>query len=53
MCVTNKMIGGQQMTLHYHVDDCKFSYLRSKVNDCMIKWLIQEYETIYKMDQGR
>ena len=38
-CVANKIIDGQQMTICYHVDDCKLSYRRSKVNDRMIKWL--------------
>ena len=38
-CVANKIIGGQQMTICYHVDDCKLSHLRSKVNNRMIKWL--------------
>ena len=34
------------MTIFYHVDDCKLSHRRSKVNDQMIKWLRQEYESI-------
>ena len=41
LCVANKMIDGQQMPICYHVDDCKLSHCRSKVNDQMIKWLIQ------------
>ena len=36
-CVANRIIDGQHMTICYHVDDCKFSHLRSKVNDWMIK----------------
>ena len=32
-CVANKMINGQQMTICYHVDNCKLSHHRIKVND--------------------
>ena len=35
-CVANKIINGQQMTICYHVDDCKLSHRRIKVNDQMI-----------------
>ena len=42
-CVSNNIIEGQQMTKWYHVDDCKLSHRRSKVNDRMINWLRQEY----------
>ena len=45
-CVSNKIIDGQQMTICYHVDNCKLSHLRSKFNDRTIKWLIQKYESI-------
>ena len=47
-CVSNKMIDGKQMTICYHGDECKLSHLRSKVNDQMIKWLRQEYESIFE-----
>ena len=36
------------MTVCYHVDDCKLSHRRSKVNDRMITWLRQEYESIFE-----
>ena len=36
-CVTNKMIDWQQMNICYHVDDCKLSHRRSKVNNQIIK----------------
>ena len=42
-CIANKIIDGQQMTICYHVDNCKLSHCRSKFNDRMIKWLRQEY----------
>ena len=51
-CVANKIIEGQQMTICYHVDDCKLSHRRSKVNNMMIKWLRQEYESIFEDGLG-
>ena len=53
LCVTNKMIGRQQMTICYHVDDFKLSHRRIKVNDQMIKWLRQEYESIFEGTSGK
>ena len=47
-CVANKMIDIQQMTICYYMDDCKLSHRRSKVYDQMIKWLRQEYESIFE-----
>jgi hypothetical protein len=47
-CVANKMIEGKQMTICFHVDDCKLSHRQPKVMDKMIKWLRQEYESIFE-----
>jgi hypothetical protein len=47
-CVANKMIEGKQMMICFHVDDCKLSHCDSKVNDRMIEWLHQEYESIFE-----
>ena len=47
------MINGQHMTICYHVDDCKLSHRRSKVNDRMIKCLRQEYESIFEDGSGK
>ena len=41
------------MTICYHVDDCKLSHHRSKVNDQMIKWLRKEYESIFEDGSGK
>ena len=41
------------MIICYHVDNCKLSHRRSKVNDQMIKWLRQEYERIFKDGSGK
>ena len=51
--VANNIIDRQQMTICYHVDDCKLSHHRSKVNDQMIKWLRQEYESIFEDGPGK
>ena len=52
MCIANKMIGGQQMTICYHEDDCKLIHRKSKVSDRIIKWLRNEYESILKDGLG-
>ena len=41
------------MTIFYHLDDFKLSHRRSKVNDQMIKWIIQEYGSIFKDGSGK
>jgi hypothetical protein len=38
-CVSNKMIEGDQMTVCFHVDDCKISHRTTKVMDSMIEYL--------------
>jgi hypothetical protein len=45
-CVANKMIEGDQMTICFHVDDCKLSHRKTKVMDSMIEYLRQEHESI-------
>jgi len=52
-CVANKMIGGKQMTITFHVDDCKLSHESPKAMDKMIKWLKQEYESIFEDGSGK
>jgi hypothetical protein len=38
-CVANKMIEGEQMTICFHVDDCKLSHRKTKVMVSMIEYL--------------
>jgi hypothetical protein len=45
-CISNKKIEGEQMTICFHVDDCKLSHPQTKVMDNMIEYLWQEYESI-------
>ena len=52
-CVANKMIDGKQMTICFHVDDCKLSHRKSRVMDDMIQWLRQEYESIFEDGSGK
>jgi len=52
-CVGNKMIEGKQMTICFHVDDCKLSHVDARVNDRMIEWLREEYESIFEDGSGK
>jgi hypothetical protein len=51
-CVANKMIEGDQMTICFHVDDCKLNHRKTKVVDSMIEYLRQEYESIFEDVSG-
>jgi hypothetical protein len=51
-CVANKQVNGSQMTICFHVDDCKLSHKNKRSNDRMIKWLKQEYESIFEDGSG-
>jgi hypothetical protein len=46
--VANKIIDGKQMTICWHVDDLKASHAKTKSMDRMIKYLRQEYKSIFK-----
>ena len=52
-CVANKMIKGKQMTIAFHVDDCKLSHKDPKEMDRMIEWLKEEYESIFEDGSGQ
>ena len=47
-CVANKIVKGKQITMCFHVDDCKLSHESSKVVNKTIKWLRAEYESIFE-----
>jgi hypothetical protein len=51
-CVANKIIEGEQMTICFHVDDCKLSHRKKTVMDRMIGYLRQEYESIFEDGSG-
>jgi hypothetical protein len=50
--VANKTIEGQQMTICFHVDDCKLRHHKNKVMDSMIEYLRQEYDNIFEDRSG-
>ncbi len=52
-CVANKIVKGKQITMCFHVDDCKLSHHEhSKVVDETIKWLRAKYESIFEAGLG-
>jgi hypothetical protein len=51
-CVANKIIEGKQMTICFHVDDCKLGHRKKKVMDTMIEYLREEYESIFEDGTG-
>ena len=58
LCVANNVIAKNvvnksHMTTCSHVDNCKPSHHECKANDCMIKWLRQEYKIIFEYWSGK
>jgi hypothetical protein len=51
-CVANKIVDGTQMTICFHVDDCKLSHHSSRANHNLVDWLHQEYESIFEDGSG-
>ena len=52
-CVWNKIVNGKQLTIVFHVDDCKLSHVDSKVLDDTIEWLRRDYESIFEDGSGK
>ena len=52
-CIANKIVAKTQMTICFHVDDCKLSHRKKKENDCMIKWLHQECGSVFEDGTGK
>jgi hypothetical protein len=50
--VANKMVKGKQITICFHVNDCKISHESRKVIVDTIDWLQAEYESIYEDGSG-
>jgi hypothetical protein len=53
VCVWNKQINGKQCTICFHVDDCKISHSSKEVVDHIIKWLRNDYESIFEDGSGK
>jgi Reverse transcriptase (RNA-dependent DNA polymerase) len=51
-CVANKQVEGKQLTVCFHVDDCKISHISTKVVDDTIDWLRSEYENVFEDGSG-
>jgi hypothetical protein len=51
-CVAKNIIEGKQMTICFHVDNCKLSHRKKKVMDTMIEYLREEYESIFEDGTG-
>ncbi len=51
-CMANKVIKGMQLTICFHIDDCKISRESSKVIDDTIDWLRSEYDSIVEDGSG-
>ena len=52
-CVWNKMINGKQLTICFHVDDCKILHVSPKVVDETLDWLHDNYESIFEDGSGK
>ncbi len=52
ICVWNRVIVSKQMTICFHVDDCKISHLDPKVVNYTIAWLRYEYESVFTDGSG-
>jgi hypothetical protein len=50
--VTNKIVKGKQITVCFHVDDCKISHEHPKVVDETIGWLRAKYESMFEDGSG-
>jgi hypothetical protein len=51
-CVWNKMIEKKQITICFHVDDCKVLHKLAQFVDKAIEWLRQDYKSIFKDGGG-
>ena len=51
-CVANKQVDGEQLTVCFHVDDCKISHISSKVVSDTIDWLRSDYENVFEDGSG-
>ncbi len=52
-CVVNKVDKGKQITICFHIDDCKISHESSAVIDDMIAWLRTKYKSIFEYGLGQ
>ncbi len=51
-CVWNRVIVGKQMTIFFHVNNCKISHLNPKVVNYTIAGLRDEYKSVFTNSSG-
>ncbi len=51
--MTNKQVNWEQLTVCFHVDDCKILYLTSTVVDKITEWLQSEYKNVFEDGTGQ
>jgi hypothetical protein len=51
-CVANKQVKEEQLTVCFHVDDCKILHLITKVMYETIEWIRSEYEHVFEDGTG-
>jgi hypothetical protein len=51
-CVWNKIVEEKQITICFHLDDCKVSHKLARVVGEAIKWLRQDYKSIFEDGSG-
>jgi hypothetical protein len=52
-CEANKVVKGKQVTICFHIDDCKISHKSSVVIDNNMAWLRVEFESIFEDGLGQ
>ena len=52
-CMANKVVKRKQISICFHVNDCKISHESSAVIDDTIAWLRVEYESIFEDGSGQ
>jgi hypothetical protein len=52
-CVWNKEVNKSQLTICFHVDDCKISHVIKAVLEKTVEWLRSEYKSIFEDGSGK
>jgi hypothetical protein len=52
-CMANKVVKRKQVTICFHIDDCKISHKSSAVLDNTIAWLRVKYKSIFEDGLGQ
>jgi hypothetical protein len=52
-CMVNKVVKGKQVTICFHINDCKIYHKSFAVIDNTVAWLRTEYESIFEDGSGQ